>query len=420
MKFWGLAVAALGVAAAGLQTPKATPEYVLFLSGNAQGYLSPCGCSAPMIGGTKRRATAISRLGVKGRTLLLENGGLVKGAGRQDEIKLETFSQLHAASHGAILNLTPSEAALGQGTIMSMMRLSGGRLLSASVQGTPDLNIQPFRTEGPFLVGGLSTKSDELGAQLGLTPINVESAAKTLVEKATQLKKHLIVVLDGSRQEAAEIAKKFPSIMLIQYRSFGSPPNKSDRVGNVMLASPGDGGRYLIRLVWKGDRFNSYVPVELDPGYTDDKAATATFKTYLGRVDEENLIDEWARSETGKFVGTAACGKCHAESHDVWKKSKHAHALHTLEKEGHQRDPDCVECHVVGLASIYGFKSRAETPDLADVGCESCHGPGAAHSAAPKEVKMGVVGEKSCMPCHRVENSPKFNFADYWPKIKHK
>lgn len=420
MKFWGLAIAAFGVAAASLQSSPSSPEYVLFLSGNAQGYLSPCGCSAPMIGGTKRRATAIKKLGVEGRTLLLENGGLVKGAGRQDEIKLETFAQLHAGSHGAILNLSPSEAALGPGAVMSMIRLSNERLLSASVEESSELQVKPFRVEGPFLIGGLSTRSQELGSLLNLAPVGLDTATRNLVEQTTRQRKNLVIVLDGSREDAIELARKFPSIMLIHYRSFGSPPAKSERIGNVLLASPGDGGRHLIRLVWKRDRFNSYVTVELDPGYSDDPEASAAYKTYLGRIDEENLLDNWARSETGKFVGTEACGKCHTESHKVWKGSKHAAALHTLEKEGHQRDPDCVECHVVGLASIYGFRSRQETPDLADVGCESCHGPGEAHSAEPTEVKMGAVGEKSCMPCHRVENSPKFNFADYWPKIQHK
>ncbi|MBC8065424.1 MAG: cytochrome c family protein, partial [Chlorobia bacterium] len=114
------------------------------------------------------------------------------------------------------------------------------------------------------------------------------------------------------------------------------------------------------------------------------------------------------------------CGKCHTESEKVWKKSKHAVALKTLEREGHDRDPDCVECHVVGLASIYGFTSRKATPGLTDVGCESCHGPGAKHSLTPKEVPMGKVGQESCMPCHKSENSPHFDFAKYWAKIAHK
>ncbi len=420
MKSWSLVIAAATVAVAGLQPQKTSPEYVIFLSGNAQGYLSPCGCSAPMMGGTKRRATAIKRLGVTGRTLLLENGGLVKQSGRQDEIKLETFSQMHAASHGAILNVTPSEGSLGPGAILSMMRLSNNRLLSASLKGSNEIPIQPYRVDGPFLVGGLTTRADELAAQIGLTAVSLDTATKDLVDTSARLRKSLFVVLDGSREDATSLAKKFPSIALIQYRSFGSPPQKSERVGNVLLASPGDGGRSLVRLVWKADRFSSYVPIDLDPGFTDDPAASSTYKMYLRRVDEEDLLEQWARSESGKFVGTETCGKCHGESHKVWKSSKHAHALHTLEKEGHDRDPDCVECHVVGLASIYGFRSRQETPDLADVGCESCHGAGAAHSASPMQVKMGPIGEKSCMPCHKIENSPKFNFAEYWSKIRHK
>ncbi|HSI73617.1 MAG TPA: multiheme c-type cytochrome, partial [Fimbriimonas sp.] len=98
--------------------------------------------------------------------------------------------------------------------------------------------------------------------------------------------------------------------------------------------------------------------------------------------------------------------------------SAHAHALLTLEKEGHPRDPDCVSCHVVGLQFSTGFKSRQKTPQLANIGCESCHGAGAKHAAKPS-LKLRKLTEQACLPCHTTENSPHFDFKTYWKKIRH-
>ena len=420
MKIWSLAIVVVGASAANLQTPKPQNEYVIFLSGDAQGYLSPCGCSAPMIGGTKRRATAIQKLGIPNRTLLLENGGLIKGAGRQDEIKLETFAQLHAASHGAILNVTPSETALGAGAIHSMSRLSNGRIVSASVENQEEFGLKHYRTEGPFLIGGATARPEQAASGLGGVPVPLERAVANLAKAASASNKSLILVLDGNRELAQTLARQFPQIALIQYRVSGRPRDKSERVGNVLLASPGDGGRYLVRLVWRANRFVSYVPVELDPSYSDHPGAAKTYKTYLNRVTDEKLLEALPRVQTEKYAGSSACGSCHSEADKAWRHSKHFIALKTLEKVGHDRDPDCVECHVVGLASFYGFKSRKETPEMGHVGCESCHGPGNAHIEQPSVHRMGKAGEKSCIPCHNVENSPRFDFAAYWARIKHK
>jgi hypothetical protein len=372
-----------------------------------------------MIGGAKRRATAIEKLGVKGRTYLLENGGLVKTSGRQDEIKLETFAQLHAASHGIGMNLGMAEASLGPGAALSMARLSGSRLLSASIQDSARLNVKAFRVEGPFLVGAVSANPEVVAGSLGGQAITMTTAVGNLAREAANRRKALLLLLDGSRGEALELARRFPKIALIQYQSTGRPSTKTERIGTVAIASPGDGGRYLVRLVWRGNRFVSQVPIELDPGFHDHAKAGSIYKTYLNRVAGEKLLEALPREETAMYSGNKVCGSCHSQADKVWKSSKHALALKTLEKEGHDRDPDCVECHVVGLASIYGFRSRKETAHLTDVGCESCHGPGASHSASPKEVPMGKVGEQSCASCHRIENSPKFNFAEYWKKVKH-
>ena len=105
MKLWLGLFGLAGVAAGFLRLPPAEDSYIVFLAGDSNGYLSPCGCSDPMMGGAKRRATAIKKLGQPSRTFLLENGGFVKATGRQDEIKIETFAELHKLSGGAAINL---------------------------------------------------------------------------------------------------------------------------------------------------------------------------------------------------------------------------------------------------------------------------------------------------------------------------
>jgi hypothetical protein len=74
---------------------------------------------------------------------------------------------------------------------------------------------------------------------------------------------------------------------------------------------------------------------------------------------------------------------------------------------------------VVGLNTEGGFRSPAETPHLKDVGCESCHGGGAAHAQAPTAQKMPRASAAACSQCHVPEHSPNFDYARFWAKIRH-
>jgi hypothetical protein len=86
---------------------------------------------------------------------------------------------------------------------------------------------------------------------------------------------------------------------------------------------------------------------------------------------------------------------------------------------GHQRDPDCVGCHVVGLEYQGGFRSAALTPQLENVGCENCHQAAARHAASPATNPLRKVGEAACAVCHVPDHSPGFDFTRFWAKIRH-
>lgn len=124
------------------------------------------------------------------------------------------------------------------------------------------------------------------------------------------------------------------------------------------------------------------------------------------------------------YVGSNACQSCHAKEFETWQASPHAHAVATLEKTNKQGDATCLGCHTTAYGKPGGFAAGAKpasSPDLARVGCESCHGPGADHvgESARRVGTILSLGDKCdscvilkvCGTCHDQANDPGFEFA---------
>lgn len=414
MRLWPLAIAACGAAMGFWRGP--SDVQVLILSGDTNGNLAPCGCTKPMSGGIKRRVRAAKQLSLSGHTTLLDNGNLVAGTGRQDQLKAQTMAEALGAAGWNAINVGPADARLGLGLLLSLHSLSQNKFVSSALRSS---EVNQYVVSGPFMVLALSSSPQQVAAPLGQRTRSVAETLQDLVGQSEQADLAPILLLQGSQEEARSLATQFPALRLVQYRGAGIAPAEPEFVGNTLLVTPGSDGKNILRLEYADGKFRGYSVVNLGPQFEDDPQAARQYKSYLNRVSEERLLENLARTQTVAYAGTQSCGSCHSKTLAQWSHTEHAHALKTLDREGHARDPECLPCHVVGLQSTKGFVSRKETPRLANVGCESCHGSSVAHSKNPWKIHLPKVGESTCQSCHTVNTSPGFNFQTYWARIKH-
>ena len=159
-----------------------------------------------------------------------------------------------------------------------------------------------------------------------------------------------------------------------------------------------------------------------------DTPDAATLYAYSpGHIDEadralRNRLHALTFLRGTAYVGSEACAPCHAELFEQWRTSGHGKALHTLQAAGRENEQECLSCHTTAYGELSGYRG-SNTPSLAGVGCESCHGPGADHVAAGKDATAasiyGLVSdcescqtEPGCRTCHDRENDPDFRMPE--------
>jgi len=118
----------------------------------------------------------------------------------------------------------------------------------------------------------------------------------------------------------------------------------------------------------------------------------------------------------GPYVGAAVCRPCHSDVHAAWSGTKHHEALSVLVAAGQGTSANCIPCHVVGFGQPTGY-TGAGTPQLANVQCENCHGPGGNHASNPSVNRMTVqLGAQLCGTCHTGFHHPNY---EQWQTSKH-
>lgn len=432
-----------------IEVPSVPDEgFVLIFTGNWLGQLEPCGCSKRQLGGIDRRGEVLQSVQPKNR-LMLDAGPLIVGDDRQSQLKLETF--LHSMKklrYDAVsltgreigilhenLGLKPDERPVSIATnVPERVRKEYGLVRyfeKTIVRQSHKLECLVMSVFDPR-----SVAQSRLGEQL--QPQNtLESVVQLLLDMkvapASRCKDKLIILLVSSGdEELIKKLRKIRAVDLLVTVGYGDEAELEEpgTDGKPPVVSTGRLGKYVAGFTLPTgsgatlDRAE-FFRIPIDAEYPRDPEVVRFIDTYQLQMQAENLIENeymLARLATPdglQFVGNSACSDCHKDIYPKWKKFKHGHALDTLVSKNRNFDPECVNCHTVGMRYVGGYRSQEQTPDLAHVGCESCHGPGSGHLEDPfAEYQMIFT---SCEDCHNYETSPAFeaNREEYMSHIRH-
>lgn len=121
---------------------------------------------------------------------------------------------------------------------------------------------------------------------------------------------------------------------------------------------------------------------------------SGTLSTAIGKTDavQTDKVNTAPTPNPDEYVGTETCAACHDEAFNSFSDTKHAK-----------------------LAGVKDWKDKVQ-------GCESCHGPGKAHSEDPTTTNIISFKNKNakqisetCLTCHAgKEEHNNFRRGDHW------
>ncbi len=407
-------------------TRPAFPAPLLF-TGNEQGSIRPCGCTKPMQGGIDRRGGFVASRRPAGPLVLVSGGDLVTDVGRQQEIKVETFLlALQAMGYDAFAPGT-GELRLGADLCLAWRDLATVPWVSLNVTAGGQPLGEPWRRisgRGWVVTGVIDPAAKSAVSGEGVEIVDPVPALRDLLAKTVGPNERLCVLASGGTGFGRDLVLALPgaagrAVIIVRGSADLPGPSPGVQVADVLFEM-GSKGRSVGEIVVESRR----VTVRSHPLHESigtDVAASGLLRNYRESVRAEQLLAAVPLRPAGvAYVGADRCRSCHEEACASLESSRHHRAIDSLRPLGDEHDPECVRCHVTGFGVRGAFVDHETTPDLLNVRCEACHGPGEAHVMTQAPTPGGKVGETACRTCHDPDNSPKFNFDSYWKKIEHR
>lgn len=392
----------------------------LVVSGNEQGFIRPCGCSKPKLGGIHRRATVLERrAGSHPEQTVVGIGDMVVTGGRQQEIKLETF--LLAMAQMGYAAFAPGRGELRQGLdrLQELAGMVAFPFVCANLESPGGEAVFPRRADigGCVFVGLLPEDAEAPGARVEDLKTGLQKALRGVGEDVW-----VIVGLAGGEAAARQVAALVPEARrartTVVFGGVADEPVVVATKTSPAVVSIGSKGRHLAVIRPGGEEvLESIILKEEIPAH---EVVGQMLDGYRQALKDEDLVARVPRTEPeAEYVGESTCVECHKETCTLLDKTGHEHAFATLVASGDQYDPECVRCHVTGWGDKGGYLGPDATPGMRNVTCEACHGPGRRHVELMEPTVAGSLDGGMCLRCHDPDNSPQFDFKRYWPKIAH-
>jgi len=427
-------------------------EILAIFSGDLRGEIKPCGCAEEGdMGGLLRRHTFLKQQKLLNPSLFyFDLGNNFPKPSEQGDLKIKLIQN-------ALSKLPPDVVLVGPNEWQNGLHLLGEKIpyLLSNYDGIFNfLKSKTLKKKGQIIsvFGYLSpnlvyqNKNDPPS----LLPVNKKMVKDWGKRFGSKTKGFKVLLFRGDVNEL----QKFKDASLFDLIVVGSDnDNELNQVMEIRTKSgifpmiPTKGQGILIaKISGSGELIpgkNAKIAAGLSimwlrKSFKDAPELKETFEEYNDAVKQlffSKLEKMENQRKESPFVGDKFCFGCHSNSVKVWETSRHSRAFETLEKNSKHFDPECLECHVVGLKpwnskvedsqkkqqsqGVSGFLSSEITPHLKNVQCENCHGPARTHISNSKIHPPNNNPKSICVSCHHGSHSPMFNFEKYWEKIMH-
>lgn len=284
---------------------------------------------------------------------------------------------------------------------------------SMSVEEKDQVEFLDPITTAESIVAELKRKCDLV---IGMGNMDMQDARKL----AAQVKGIHIFIISGNMQRlyTPEVLKDTGTILL-------KPASRGKQVGELLLTFDVKAGKIKTqtgKLVSIDNKVNKDKTIDELVNEAKRRSNEITRADRTGRVPNLNTGADGTEkmpstSDIGlpefrpSYVGAESCAKCHKDIYDRWSKTRHAHALATLAKTAKENDPECFRCHTTGYTDSGGYLNQKETPQLADVRCEACHGPASMHLDNSR-IRLKKPSVAVCQVCHTTARSRPLDFPN--------
>ncbi len=279
------------------------------------------------------------------------------------------------------------------------------------------------------LIGGTEFAGAAVPVESGVRFQDAEEAMEEMIEELRPQVDLVVMMAQMSSRTANDLLTRIPGVDVALYGNRPSFKPEAQWVGETLVNQTGSRGQYMgsVTVIVDPDgnvidsgSFNKPLldPIPKQPEMLARAEEADDISKELRRTGTvEADRQEQAALATVKYLGAETCRRCHAAEYDHWKTTPHAGAFATLSSDhGMERTPECTGCHVTGWEQTGGYVAGNNKPDLTNVQCEACHGPGTEHVRTGGSTPMA---EATCTGCHSGEFAKDWDFGTYYELVRH-